>query len=151
MASSTSQPALSGAQQQPRHPASQVQRSREAQVAFLASLKSEGSKIDAELQRRARDIHANAENLTKQDNKVQEGTKQLSKEGDALDKFLGKTEKQLPQTDSFEDEIARLEADLDLIDETLDEVEQAERSGSADEDNKTQDSSQLSKKQIQQS
>ncbi|RMZ83291.1 hypothetical protein DV738_g1255, partial [Chaetothyriales sp. CBS 135597] len=126
--SSTSQAAL----QQPRLPASQAQRSKEAQAAFLASLKSEGSKIDAELQRRARDIHANAENLTKQDKKVQEGTKQLSKEGDALDKFLSKTEKQLPQTDAFEDEIARLEADLDLIDETLDEVDQGERSSAAD-------------------
>ncbi|RMZ82112.1 hypothetical protein DV737_g2213, partial [Chaetothyriales sp. CBS 132003] len=151
MASSTSQPAVSGGQH--RHPVSPAQRSKEAEAAFIASLKSEGLNIDAELQRRAKDIHSNAENLTKQDKKVQDGTKQLSKEGEALEKFLKKTEKQVPQTDSFEDEIARLEADLDLIDETLEEVDQGEHSAdgnasSTSHEDNTESMSQPVKKQV---
>ncbi|RMZ87130.1 hypothetical protein DV736_g5648, partial [Chaetothyriales sp. CBS 134916] len=151
MASLTSQPAASGGQH--RHPVSQAQRSKEAEAAFIASLKSEGSNIDAELQRRANDIHSNAHNLTKQDQKVQDSTKQLSKEADALEKFLRKTEKQVPQTDSFEDEIARLEADLDLIDETLQEVEQDEHSAdgklsSTPHEDSTESISQPAKKQV---
>ena len=125
MASSISQFTSSGQQ---RSPASQAQRTEEAKDAFTASLNDAGSTIDADLQSRAKAIHANADNLKKQDKNVQKEMKQLSKESDALDKFLKKNEKNMPQTDSFEDEIAKIEADLDMLDDTLREAEAEDQS-----------------------
>jgi hypothetical protein len=101
MASSVSQSTSAGAH--PSSPASQAQRTEEAKAAFTASLSVVGSNIDAELQSRAKVIHGNAENLKKQDKKVQNETNLLSKENDVLEKFVNKAKESMPELDSFED------------------------------------------------
>lgn len=108
-------------------PVSQEQRTVEAKEAFQASLKSTGSALDKELKTRAEIIHSNAKELDKQDKNLQKDTKQLSKEGDAVENFLAKSRKALPDMDSFESDIAKIEAELDMFDEMMDEVEQRDR------------------------
>ena len=103
---------------------SQEQRTKEAKEAFQASLKSSGAAIDHELQGRAANLHANAKALDQQDRKVQKDTKQLTKESDAMEKFLAKSNKGLPDMDGFDADIAKIEADLDMFDEMLDDIEQ---------------------------
>ena len=102
---------------------SQEQRTAQAKAAFEESLKSTGSAVDNELQARAKIIHANAKGLDKQDKQVLKDTKQLTRETDSMEKFLAKSRKAMPNIDSFEDDIARIEAELDMFDEMLDEVE----------------------------
>ena len=104
--------------------AAQEQRTKEAKEAFLATLKDSGSKLDSELHTRAKLIHTDAQKLKKQDQQVQKSTKQLTKEGDGLEKFLSKSRKSLPDMDSFEADIAKLEEELDIFDEMMDKVEQ---------------------------
>ena len=103
--------------------ASQSQRTAEARAAFEASLKSAGAGLDNDFQSRAKIIHANAKQLDQQDKKVQTGTKSLSKEADTLDKFLAKQKKTMPSADGFETDIAKVEADLDMLDGFLDDMD----------------------------
>lgn len=118
-------------------PVSQEQRTEEAKQAFKASLKSTGSALDKELKTRADIIHANAKELDKQDKALQKDTKQLTKDGDAIEKFLEKSRKALPDMDSMESDIARIEAELDMFDEMLDEVEQRYSGDEDDVDDET--------------
>ncbi|ETN45899.1 uncharacterized protein HMPREF1541_00080 [Cyphellophora europaea CBS 101466] len=109
-----------------RSPPTPSQRTAEARAAFDASLASTGAAaLDNELHSRAKNIHDNAAHLDEQDRRVQKETKTLHGEGDALEKALGKAERALggESADGFEDEIRRIEAELDLLDDVLDEVE----------------------------
>lgn len=120
MASGTSQPTTSWRR---NNDAPQAQRTAEAKKAFEASLLDAGSNFDNDFQSRAKIIHANAKELDQQDKKVQKETKNLSKEADALDKFLAKQRKTMPSVESFETDIAKVEADLDMLDDLLNEME----------------------------
>ena len=120
MASATSQADSSWRR---NNEASQTQRTAEARAAFEASLKSAGADLDKDFQSQARGIHANAKRLDEQDKKVQIGTKSLSKEADALDKFLAKQKKTMPSADGLEADIAKVEADLDMLDGLLDDMD----------------------------
>ena len=124
-------------------PVSQEQRTQQAKEAFQASLKSTGASVDHELHARAKVIHANAQEIDKQDKKLQKDTKQLAKESDALDKFLAKSRNAMPNTDSFNEDIANLEAELDILDDMLDNVEQRDRQ---EEDEPTSENAQNSSK-----
>ena len=120
MASTTSQADSSWRR---NNEASQSQRTAEARAAFEASLKSAGADLDKDFQSQAKGIHANAKRLDEQDKKVQTGTKSLSKEADALDKFLAKQKKNMPSADGLEADIAKVEADLDMLDGLLDDMD----------------------------
>ncbi len=104
-------------------PPSQEVRTQEAKEAFQASLRSSGTAINSELQERAKIIHANAKALDKQNKQVKKDTKQLNKESDAVEGFLAKSRKGMPDMDSFEADMAKIEAELDIFDEMLDDVE----------------------------
>lgn len=103
--------------------APQAQRTAEAKKAFEASLLDAGSALDNDFQSRAKIIHANAKQLDQQDQNVQRDTKNASKEADALDKYLAKQKKSMPSIESFEADIAKVEADLDMLDDLLAEME----------------------------
>lgn len=111
-------------------PASQAQRTAEAKAAFTASLNSVGSNLDADLQSRARNIHANSNALTKQEQGVDKDIKQLSKQSDQMQKVVDKTKNDLKEFDSlqnFETDLgADLERDLMMIEETLRIVEEGD-------------------------
>lgn len=99
--------------------ASSAQRTKEARDAFTASLKSEGAIIDAELQARAKNIHANSKALTKQEDDLRKQTKALSKESDSLQKLVDKTNKELQGLGDLDALMADLDADLAMIEETI--------------------------------
>jgi len=120
----------------PSSQASQTQRTVEAKAAFTASLTSVAANIDTELQARARNIHANTEQLSKQEKDLQKETKNLVKQGDAMQKLVDRTRRELQRTDfgaglesgleeaRLEDAMADLDRDLALIEETLRIVEE---------------------------
>lgn len=109
-------------------PASQAQRTAEAKAAFTASLNSVGSSLDADLQSRARNIHANSKVLNEQEQDVDKEIKKLSKQNDQMQKVVDKAKSDLKEFDSlqnFETNLgADLERDLMLIEETLRIVEE---------------------------
>lgn len=109
-------------------PASQEQRTAEAKAAFTASLNVVGSSLDADLQSRARNIHANSKVLNKQEQGVDKEIKKLSKQGDQMQKVVDKARSDLKEFDSlqtFETDLgADLEKDLMLVEETLRIVEE---------------------------
>ena len=115
-------------------PASQAQRTVEAKAAFTASLNSVGSSLDADLQSRARNIHANSKALSKQDQGVDKEIKMLSKQSDQMQKVIDKTKSDLKEFDNlqdFETDLGvDLERDLMLIEETLRIVEEDDWSDS---------------------
>jgi carboxypeptidase C (cathepsin A) len=104
-------------------PASQAQRTAEAKAAFTASLNSVGSNLDADLQSRARNIHANSKALSKQEQSVDKEIKKLSKQSDQMQKVVDKTKSDLAEFNSLQNFEAGLgadwERDLMLIEETL--------------------------------
>jgi len=102
-----------------RPEASSAQRTKEAKDAFTASLNSAGASIDAELQARAKNIHANAKALTRQEDDLRKETKSLAKENDSLQKLLDKTKKEMKGLDDLDDIMANLDADMAMIEETL--------------------------------
>ncbi|KIW72700.1 hypothetical protein PV04_00877 [Phialophora macrospora] len=104
----------------PQRPAaSSTQRTKEAKDAFTASLNSVGASIDAELQARAKNIHANAKALSKQEDDLKKETRSLAKENDSLQKLLDKTKKELKGLEDLDDIMANLDADMAMIEETL--------------------------------
>ena len=119
-------------------PASQAQRTVEAKAAFTAALNSVGSSLDADLQSRARNIHANSKALSNQDQGVDKEIKKLSKQSDQMQKVIDKTKSDLKEFDSlqnFETDLgADLERDLMLIEETLRIVEEDDWSDPEDQE-----------------
>ena len=109
-------------------PASQAQRTAEAKAAFTASLNMVGSNLDADLQSRARNIHANSKELNKQEQGVDKEIKKLSKQSDQMQKAVDQARSDLKEFDSlqnFEADLGKdLERDLRLIEETLRIVEE---------------------------
>ena len=69
-------------------PLTRAQRTDEARTAFTAALRSAGSYLDSELQARARDLHANAAALEKQDQDLREQTEAIREENDGLEEQI---------------------------------------------------------------
>lgn len=69
---------------------SPAQRTAEARTAFTASLHSAASNLDADLQSRAKNIHANANALQKQQGDVEREVKGLRRKNDELEKEVGR-------------------------------------------------------------
>ena len=114
--STVSQPGASTPQ---TSPASSAQRTAEAKEAFTAALNNVGASIDAELQARAKNIHANAKALTMQEEDLRKETKGLAKESDSLQKLLDKTKKEVEGLGDLDGMMAGFDADLAMIEETL--------------------------------
>jgi len=115
---------LSGPPASPRpdptqSPASSAQRTAEAKKAFLGSLDSVGASIDGELEARAKNIHANAKALTKQEDDLRKQTKAVAKENDSLQKLLDKTKREVAGLGDLDSMMADLDADLAMLEETL--------------------------------
>jgi hypothetical protein len=118
--------------------ASQAQRTAEAKAAFTASLNAVGSSLDADLQSRARNIHANSKALNKQEQGVDKEIKKLSKQNDQMQKAVDKAKSDLKEFESLQNFETDLEADLErdlmLIEETLRIVEEDDWSDTDDQD-----------------
>ena len=103
----------------------QAERTADARKAFLSSLGVAAKDVDVELQSRAKNIHGNAQSLTKQEKQVQEQTKDLAKQNAEMEKWLEKSNKKLAEfndllnfdaeDEGFEDDLDDLEAMLDLM------------------------------------
>jgi chromosome segregation ATPase len=119
-------------------PASQAQRTAEAKAAFTASLNAVGSNLDADLQSRARNIHANSKALNKQEQSVDKEIKKLSKQNDQMQKAVDKAKSDLKEFENVQNFETDLEADLErelmLIEETLRIVEEDDWSDTDDQD-----------------
>jgi ABC-type transporter Mla subunit MlaD len=118
-------------------PASQAQRTAEAKAAFTASLNSVGSNLDADLQSRARNIHANSKALSNQEQSVDKEIKKLAKQSDQMQKVVDKTKNDLAEFNSLQNFEAGLgedwKRDLMLIEETLRIVEEQDWSDTDDQ------------------
>ncbi len=112
-----------------RPPSSSTQRTADAKKAFNASLNSVGAKIDDELQVRAKDIHVNAKALTTQEDQLRKQTKGLARDGDSLEKMLEKARKEIQSLGDLDAIMEDLDADLDMIEETLRLVGESEGEG----------------------
>ena len=115
-------------------PASHAQRTAEAKAAFTASLNSAGASLDSDLQSRARNIHANAKALSKQEVDMQKETKNLAKQNDAMQKVVDKTRNELRTFDNLGEVEAGLERDLMVIEEMLKMVEEGDDFGDDDDE-----------------
>ncbi|KAL2416498.1 hypothetical protein ABEF95_012784 [Exophiala dermatitidis] len=106
-------------------------RTAEAKDAFKAALNSVGASIDTELQSRAKNMHSNAEALTRQEDQVRKDTKALAAENDAMQKLLDKTRKEVQdfQVGEVDHLLADLDADLALIEQTLHLAEESDVEG----------------------
>ncbi|KAJ4507515.1 hypothetical protein HRR83_004093 [Exophiala dermatitidis] len=104
-------------------------RTAEAKDAFKAALNSVGASIDTELQSRAKIMHSNAEALTRQEDQLRKDTKALAAENDAMQKLLDKTRKEVQDFGEVDPLLADLDADLALIEQTLDLAEESDAEG----------------------
>jgi hypothetical protein len=73
---------------------SPAQRTAEARTAFTASLHSAASNLGADLQSRAKNIHANAKALQKQQGDVEKEVKGLRRKNDELEKEVGRWDRE---------------------------------------------------------
>ncbi|EXJ85357.1 hypothetical protein A1O1_05721 [Capronia coronata CBS 617.96] len=119
-------------------PVSSTQRTAEAKDAFKAALTSVGASIDAELQARAKNIHANAKALTKQEDGLRQETKAVTKENDSIQKLLDQTSKEVQDFSEIDRLLADLDGELGMIELTLQLAEESDE-GSPQESNNRQD------------
>jgi len=104
----------------------QVERTAEARAAFIASLNSVGSNLDAELQARAKNLHANANALGKQEADVEKQTKELAKQNDQMQKLVNQTADGLKDFGDMQNWAEMMERDLLVLEETLKLVEEGD-------------------------
>lgn len=95
----------------------------EARSAVMASLESEGSHYDMKLQARARDLHANAAVIAKQEADLKKQTAELAKENKKWQKELDKATKGLNQYGDLQNWAETMERDFLVLEETLRLVE----------------------------
>ncbi|KXT17907.1 hypothetical protein AC579_5931 [Pseudocercospora musae] len=95
----------------------------EARAAVLASLESAGSNYDTRFQRRAKDIHANARNIAKQEAEVKKQANTLAKESAKWQKELDQATKGVKEFGDVQNWAEMMERDLLVLEETLRLVE----------------------------
>ena len=99
----------------------------DARAAFLATLQhAGGSRADAVLQGRARDIAANASVLAKQDERVTKETADLARTGDGLSELVDAGGKGLKEVGDVQNWAEMLERELQVLEETVRIVEAGE-------------------------
>ncbi|KXT06519.1 hypothetical protein AC578_6092 [Pseudocercospora eumusae] len=95
----------------------------EARAAVLASLESAGSNYDTQFQRRAKDIHANARNIAKQEAEVKKQATTLARESAKWQKELDQATKGVKEFGDVQNWAEMMERDLLVLEETLRLVE----------------------------
>jgi Skp family chaperone for outer membrane proteins len=98
-------------------------RTAEARDAVTATLSSVGSSYDAELQRRAADLHANSKAIEKQENELKKQTAALAKQTAQWEKLVDTSTKKLKEIGDVQNWAEVMERDLLVIEETLRLVE----------------------------
>ncbi|KMU77770.1 hypothetical protein CISG_01526 [Coccidioides immitis RMSCC 3703] len=101
------------------HPPHSPDPTSEARTAFLASLKSVGSNLDADLRSRATTLHENASIIQKQEAELKRTTKQLAKQGNELEKLADQGRQGLKEVGDLQNWAELLERDLLIVEETL--------------------------------
>ena len=100
-------------------PPSQDQRTAEAREAFTAHLNSVGSHVDADLQSRAKDIHANSAAIAKQEGDVSKQTAALSKQSAQYQKLADDSRGKLKEIGDVQNWAEMIERDMMVVEETL--------------------------------
>ena len=91
----------------------------EARAAVLASLESAGSNYDAQYQRRAHDLHANASAIQKQEAEVKKQASALAKETAKWQKEVDKATRGVNEIGDVQNWAEMMERDLLVLEETL--------------------------------
>jgi hypothetical protein len=99
--------------------ASNSERIAEAKAAVTASLASVGNTIDVDLQSRARDMHANAAAISKQEGKLEFNTADLAKSNAKWKKELDANTRQLNQFGDLQNWAEMLERDILVLEEVV--------------------------------
>lgn len=116
-----------------------TQRTAEARAAFTASLTAVGASLSADLTARARNIHQNATALEAQEKQLKKGTKELRREREGVERWLGKNgggdggKGMLSEFDDLEGLVEGLEGELEGLEAWLGVVEGEEGLGSGSE------------------
>lgn len=121
----TSPVTASSTRQQP----TQAERTADARKVFLNSLGVASAEVNAELQSRAKTIHANQAAVSKQDAELQRQITQSAKENAETEKWLAQSKKKLTGSESWGNLDDGLEDDLDDLEAMLDMLEEQEAQG----------------------
>lgn len=103
---------------------SQDQRTAEAREAFTAHLNSVGTHLDADLQSRAKDIHANSAAIAKQEGDVAKQTATLSKQSTQYQKIADEGRDKLKEIGDVQNWAEMIERDLLVVEETMRRAEE---------------------------
>ena len=106
--------------------ATPARRTAEARTAFTASLTSVGSNLSADLESRAKIIHENARNLSKQEAELAKNTKLLAKENEQMERTLERTRRDLDALGDLQGSAEGIERDLAMLESMLEEIEGVE-------------------------
>lgn len=91
----------------------------EARTAFLESLKSVGSNLDADLRSRATTLHDNASIIQKQEDELKETTNKISQDANELEKLVDYGSQALKEVGDLQNWAELMERDLLIVEETL--------------------------------
>ncbi|KAL1973019.1 hypothetical protein VTN31DRAFT_6561 [Thermomyces dupontii] len=95
-------------------------RTAEALAAFTASLHSIGTNLSAPLRTRAADIHANAQALAQQEERLARATADLARQNDQWQRqFVDETTKGLKEIGDLQNWAEMIERDLLVVEETI--------------------------------
>ncbi|MCJ1372781.1 hypothetical protein MMC20_004006 [Loxospora ochrophaea] len=95
------------------------QRTAEARTAISASLNSVGAHVNADLQSRAKDIHANSAAIAKQEADVAKQTAALSKQTAQYQKLADESREKLKEIGDIQNWAEMIERDLLVVEESL--------------------------------
>lgn len=96
-----------------------ARRTAEARAAVTASLASVGASVDAEMRDRAKDLHANATAISKQEKLLADQTAALAKESVKWQKLADSSTKKLNEIGDLQNWAEMIERDLLVVEETL--------------------------------
>jgi chromosome segregation ATPase len=96
-----------------------VQRTAEARAAVAASLAVVGSSVDSEMRTRAKDLHANAEAIEKQEKELAKATAALAKQSAQWQKLADTSTKKLNEIGDIQNWAEMIERDLLVLEETV--------------------------------
>jgi len=96
-----------------------ARRTAEARAAVAASLASVGGSVDAELQTRAADLHANSAAITKQENELAKQAAALAEQSAQWQKLADTSTKKLNEIGDIQNWAEMIERDLLVLEETL--------------------------------
>jgi DNA anti-recombination protein RmuC len=99
----------------------------EARTAFVASLTSVGTNLDADMRARAATLHENNASLAKQEDDLKKTTQSLAKQTTELEKMAEQASQSLKEVGDLQNFAEMMERDLLILEETLDLAEEEDR------------------------